>query len=102
MKTEVVGPLEELPEGEGFLFRAGALQIALFRNGETVFAIDDVCPHAGASLCGGYSDGSIVVCPWHGWEFEIATGKGLSVEGIDAETFRVVVEEGIVKVEVPD
>ncbi len=102
MKLETVAALENLPDGEGFLFRAGALQIALFRDGDTVNAIDDICPHAGASLCGGYSDGKIVACPWHGWEFEIASGKGLSVEGVDTETFRVVVEEGIVKVELPD
>lgn len=102
MKLETVGPLDTLPDGEGFLFKSGALQIALFRDGEAVNAIDDSCPHAGASLCSGYSDGKIVACPWHGWEFEIATGKGMSVEGVDAETFRVIVEEGIVKVELPE
>ena len=102
MKLETVGPLAALPEGEGFLFKTGAYQIALFREGDSVSAIDDICPHAGASLCGGYSDGKIVVCPWHGWEFEIATGKGISVEGIDADAFRVVVEDGMVKVELPE
>lgn len=102
MKLETVGPLEELPDGEGFLFKSGALEIAVFRNGELVSAIENACPHAGASLCSGYADGQIVVCPWHGWEFDIATGKGLSVEGIDAESFRVVTKGGIVQVELPD
>ena len=102
MKLETVGPLDSLPDGEGFLFRSGAHEIALFRDGETVRALENGCPHAGASLCSGYSDGKIVACPWHGWEFEIETGKGLSVEGVDAETFRVVIEEGVVKVELQD
>lgn len=102
MKLETVGPLETLPEGEGFLFKSGAHQIALFRDGDMVHAIDDVCPHAGASLCSGYSDGKVVACPWHGWEFEVASGKGRSVEGVDADTFPVVIENGIVKVELPD
>lgn len=102
MKLETVAPLDALIDREGFLFRSGGHEIALFRNGEVVSALDNQCPHAGAALCGGFTDGKIVVCPWHGWEFEIATGKGLSVDGIDAETFRVVVEEGIVKVELPD
>ncbi len=102
MKLEVVGPLDSLPDGEGHLFRCGALEIALFRSGEVVRALENACPHAGASLCSGFNDGKIVVCPWHGWEFEIESGKGLSVEGIDAETFRVVVEEGVVKIELPD
>ncbi|PQV64572.1 assimilatory nitrite reductase (NAD(P)H) small subunit [Abditibacterium utsteinense] len=102
MKLKTVGPLETLPDREGYLFRSGAYEIALFRSGESVSALENGCPHAGASLCSGFSDGKIVVCPWHGWEFEIESGKGLSVEGIDAETFRVVVEDGIVKVELPD
>ncbi len=102
MKLETVGPLGILPEGEGFLFKSGAYEIAVFRTAEGVAALENGCPHAGASLCSGFSDGKIVVCPWHGWEFDIATGKGLSVEGVDAETFRVVVEDGIVKVELPE
>ncbi len=102
MKLATVGPLDSLPEREGHLFRSGAHEIALFRVGEKVHALENGCPHAGASLCSGFTDGTIVVCPWHGWEFEIESGKGLSVEGIDAETFRVVIEAGIVKVELPD
>ncbi len=102
MKLETVGPLAELPDGEGFLFRSGAYQIALFRAGAGVRALENECPHAGASLCSGFTDGKIVVCPWHGWEFDIESGKGISVAGIDVETFRVVIEDGIVKVELPD
>jgi nitrite reductase/ring-hydroxylating ferredoxin subunit len=101
MKLETVAKLEEIAEDEGFLFRSGPYQIALFRRGESVSALNNECPHAGASLSSGFCDGEIVVCPWHGWEFDCATGKGLSVEGCDAETFRVVVEEGVVKVELP-
>ncbi len=102
MKLEPVALLNELPDGEGFLFRSGAHQIALFRTGESVSAIDNVCPHAGASLAGGYTDANIVACPWHAWEFDCQTGKCLSVEGMDVETYRVVIEEGVVKIEIPD
>ncbi len=102
MKLETVAPLDQLPDGEGFLFRSGGHQIALFRKGESVHAIDNVCPHAGASLSQGYSDGETVTCPWHCWEFQFATGKCLTVEGMDVESYRVVVEEGVVSVEVPD
>lgn len=102
MPLETVSPLEQLPENEGFLFRCGAHQIALFRSGETVSAIDNVCPHAGASLADGYCDEMVVACPWHAWEFEIQSGKCLSVAGMDVETYRVVIEEGVVKIEIPD
>ena len=102
MKLETVAKLEEIPEKEGFLFQSGPYQIALFRDGEQISALNNECPHAGASLSNGYTDGKIVACPWHGWEFDCATGKCVSVEGYDAETFRVVVEDGVVKVELPE
>lgn len=91
--------LSELPEGEGFLFHQGAHQVALFRVGAEVRAIDNVCPHAGADLASGETDGETVACPWHCWEFETATGKCTTVEGADVDTYRVVIEEGLVKVE---
>lgn len=102
MKLETVAPLEELPSGDSYLFRSGPFQIALFRDGDEVYALNNECPHAGAALGKGYTDGKMVACPWHGWEFDCKTGKGLSVEGCDAEVFRVVIEDGLVKVELPD
>ena len=38
------------------------------------YAIDDVCPHMGASLSGGYVEDGIVTCPWHAWRFRLADG----------------------------
>ena len=99
MSLVPVKPLTELPDGEGFLFRSGAHQVALFRVGEQVRAIDNVCPHAGADLASGETDGETVACPWHCWAFETATGKCTTVEGADVETYGVVIEEGMVKVE---
>ena len=102
MSLTTVKPLSELPEREGFLFRFGPHQLALFRVGEEVRAIDNLCPHAGADLASGYTDGNTVACPWHCWEFETATGKCTTVAGADVETYRVVIEEGFVKIELPD
>lgn len=97
-----VASLEDLPEGEGFLFRSGPYQVALFREGESVSAIDNECPHAGASLAGGETDGNIVACPFHGWEFDCRTGECLSVEGFDVATYPVTIENGMVKLTLPD
>ena len=102
MSLQTVAPLDELPEGEGFLFRHESHQIALFRQGETVSAIDNVCPHAGASLADGYVDGDSVACPWHCWEFSVVTGKCSTISNSDVDTYAVVVDEGIVKVEIPE
>lgn len=97
-----VAKLEELPNREGFLFRSGPHQIALFRLENEVRAIDNVCPHAGASLADGYTDGEVVACPWHCWEFSTKTGKCSTISGCEVEVYPVVVEDGIVKIELPE
>jgi nitrite reductase (NADH) small subunit len=64
----------EVPEGEGKTLEVNGRLIALFRTGGQYHAIDDVCPHMGASLSGGYVENGIVTCPWHAWRFRLADG----------------------------
>jgi nitrite reductase (NADH) small subunit len=66
--------VEDVKEGEGKTVAVGPKLIAVFRQGEQVYAIDDVCPHMGASLSGGYVEGNIVTCPWHAWRFRVTDG----------------------------
>ena len=66
--------LSELVEGEGKTVSVGGKLIAVFRVGDQVHAIDDACPHMGASLAGGYVEDGIVTCPWHAWRFRLADG----------------------------
>ena len=50
--------------------------LAVFRvEPSRVHVIDNTCPHAGGSLAGGYVDNGCVICPWHGWPFELGTGQ---------------------------
>src|ERR1700756_2519143 len=65
---------EELPEGESRTIELGGKLIALFHHDGQYFAIDDVCPHMGTSLGGGYVEDGIVTCPWHAWRFRLADG----------------------------
>jgi nitrite reductase (NADH) small subunit len=101
MKIVEVVPLAELPES-GHVLRSGPFQIAFFRVGDEVRAIDNTCPHAGAELAEGYVENDSVACPWHCWEFDTKTGKCLTVEDMDVETYETVVEDGVVKVKLPD
>jgi nitrite reductase (NADH) small subunit/3-phenylpropionate/trans-cinnamate dioxygenase ferredoxin subunit len=66
--------LHELVEGEGKTVVVKGRLIALFRVGDTCHAIDDTCPHMGASLSGGYVEDGVVTCPWHAWRFRLADG----------------------------
>src|SRR6186713_1526235 len=64
----------EVPEGEGKTVMVEGKLVALFRVGEEHHAIDDMCPHMGASLAGGHVENGIVTCPWHAWRFRITDG----------------------------
>lgn len=78
----------------------GEAEVALFRVNGDLFAMENVCPHAGASLHDGWMQDGVVVCPWHGWGFDARTGECVTQPGFDVPTFKVVVENGEVAVEV--
>ena len=69
-----VAKVADVPEGSGKLVEAGGKQIALFNAGGKFFAIDNTCKHRGGPLVEGELDGTTVVCPWHGWSYDISTG----------------------------
>jgi nitrite reductase/ring-hydroxylating ferredoxin subunit len=66
--------LAEIPEDRGLRVQMGSAELALFRVGDQLYAIEDPCPHAGFPLSQGQLDGSVVICSAHGWEFDLATG----------------------------
>lgn len=101
MARHVVAPLSDIPPGSRRLVEAAGRPIVVFNVGGRLYAVSNRCPHAGGSLVHGklvglvessqpgsyrYSrKGEIVKCPWHGWEFDLATGKSWC----DPDTVRV-------------
>ncbi len=77
MKEYLIGKLEDLPEGKGRAFQAGARTVAVFRANGKIYAVANRCIHKGASLCEGQisRNGRIVRCPWHNWAFDLETGE---------------------------
>lgn len=67
--------LTDLVEGLGRTVYVNERPIALFLIEGKVFAIDDTCPHMGASLASGFVDAGTVTCPWHFWRFRVCDGK---------------------------
>jgi len=65
----------DVPSNGGTIATVGDKQIAVFAISDTYYAIDNTCPHRGGPLGEGELEGSIVTCPWHGWQFDITTGK---------------------------
>ena len=66
--------VSELPEGESATVEVGGRLIALFHHQGQFYAIDDICPHMGASLSGGHVENAVVTCPWHAWRFRLTDG----------------------------
>jgi 3-phenylpropionate/trans-cinnamate dioxygenase ferredoxin subunit len=95
MRVEI-GALDTLPRDRGVRVAIGDERIALFRIGDEVFAVGDRCSHAEASLAEGEVFDYEVECPRHGSEFDLRTGKPLSLPATKpVPTYEVVVEEGI-------
>jgi nitrite reductase/ring-hydroxylating ferredoxin subunit len=91
----------EIETGKCKIITIDGRSVGIYYDGENYFAIRNVCPHEQAELCKGTfsgttltskpheyifgMDGEILVCPWHGWEFDVKTGKSL----VDPERYRV-------------
>jgi 3-phenylpropionate/trans-cinnamate dioxygenase ferredoxin subunit len=91
MAGHVVASVDQITPGRRKLVEAGGRAIVVYNLGGEFFALANRCPHRGGSLADGiqtglvestvpgqysYSrPGEMVKCPWHGWEFDIRTGK---------------------------
>lgn len=87
-----VAKVGDVPEGRGKSFTVGDREVAVFHVRGDYYAMDDYCPHMGASL--GTSDvhGDMVVCDRHLWAFKLADGSCVDVPALKAETFDVRVQ----------
>jgi nitrite reductase (NADH) small subunit len=107
----VAGRIEEFPPGSHPIVELGGREIGIYNVDGTLYAVQNLCPHALAPIChaevtgtwlpsevGEYRwglDGRVIRCVAHGWEYDIATGD--PVCGIDRrrlKTFPVAVEDG--------
>ena len=89
-----LGPVDEIPVGEGRAFVVDGRQIAVFRLRDgSVRAVDAVCPHRGGPLSDGIADGRVVICPLHNYTYDLATGAEVANGGAAVQTFPVHVDD---------
>ena len=93
--------LEELPLGAAKEVEFEGRVYALFNVDGQISAIDGICPHQGGPLADGPLEGTTVVCPWHGWQFDVRTGKTPLGPKIKQAVYEVKVEGQDVLVGVP-
>jgi nitrite reductase/ring-hydroxylating ferredoxin subunit len=101
-------PVRDAPdEGTVRMIEVGGHRVGIYRVAGDLHALADRCPHRGARLCAGRvatpielgagevtigAPNSIVRCPWHKWEFEIATGRCLVDPRLRVRRYAVRVE----------
>jgi 3-phenylpropionate/trans-cinnamate dioxygenase ferredoxin subunit len=98
-----VAPLEEFPPGSVKIVHAGEIAVGVYNLSGELYAIEDRCSHDNGPLAEGDfdPDEGVAICPRHGARIDIRTGRPLSLPAVlPVETFPVVVEDGIVKVDV--
>jgi nitrite reductase/ring-hydroxylating ferredoxin subunit len=101
-----------LPPGRMRMVPVGKFGVGVYNVDGYFYALTNYCPHEGAPLCLGriqgtnrvppgeshgiehVMEGSVVRCPWHGWEFDITTGKTLADQAKGIRTYDVRIEDG--------
>lgn len=90
---KTVAKVGEIAVGQGKAFEFEDQVVAVFLQDDgTYLAIDDLCPHMGASLATGHFENGVVTCPWHAWSFDARDGAWCDNRKLKIATFQVRVE----------
>ena len=90
---------DDLVDGQARHVKIGKRDIALVRAAGEYFALSNVCRHAFAPLAEGFADGYQLMCPWHGWRYDVRDGTTDHPDS-DVRTYPVTVRDGEVFVRV--
>lgn len=101
MSAVNLGPVDQIPLGEGRAFVVDGRQIAVFRLRDgSLRALDAVCPHRGGPLADGLSDAHVVVCPLHGFTYDLTSGCEVGNGGAPVTAYPVHADDGTVHLSV--
>jgi len=109
-----VGALTDIADGDYRIFAIETVEVGVFRVGDRIIAYENTCPHAGGPVCQGkifnrveelltsekkslglrFSTRRNIVCPWHGYEFDIETGCHPADRTLKLKPVKVNVRDG--------
>jgi nitrite reductase/ring-hydroxylating ferredoxin subunit len=95
-----VAHVDDVAPGTMTTVRAGDIDVALARVGDEFYAVQHACLHLSGPLGEGKLEECVVTCPWHGWQYDVRTGKNEFDLAIQLQTYEVRVENGEVKIEI--
>lgn len=90
----------EIEEGKMKAVRVKGRSILLVRQGGQVFGVSNQCPHMGCSLEGGILSDYLVMCPCHGWKFDIRNGQYVEIKEVTLTCYRCKIENGRIHIEI--
>ncbi|MEP7137143.1 MAG: non-heme iron oxygenase ferredoxin subunit [Chloroflexota bacterium] len=97
-----IAPVSELPNGERLFIEVAGKALVIFNIAGQYFCIGDVCTHDDGPLGDGDLEGFNIVCPRHGGEFDVQTGKAVQMPAVvDIPAYPVKVVEGMIHVGMP-
>jgi 3-phenylpropionate/trans-cinnamate dioxygenase ferredoxin subunit len=97
-----IAPASELPNGERLFLEIEGRAIVIFNIADHFFAIGDICTHDDGPLGDGDLEGFNIVCPRHGGEFDVQTGKAVQMPAVvDIPAYPVKVIDGMIQVGIP-
>jgi nitrite reductase (NADH) small subunit len=88
-----LGPVSRIPLGEGKEFRIDEIKITVFRTrAGQLFATQSNCPHREGPLADGVIGGGVVICPLHGYKFDLSSGKPIGNDCSALRTYKVSID----------
>lgn len=122
MDEIVIAKLNDIADGDYRVFALDDFEVGIFRTGSEVLAYENVCPHAGGPVCQGkifqkveevltpdhksvgmrFGKTRHIVCPWHGYEYDLATGCHPGDTTVRLTPVKVAVRDGEIYVTRPE
>lgn len=97
-----IAPASELPNGERLYLEIDGRALVIFNIAGQLFAIGDICTHDDGPLGDGDLEGFNIVCPRHGAEFDVRTGKVMQMPAVvDIPAYPVKVVDGMIQLGIP-
>jgi ferredoxin-nitrite reductase len=81
---------QDIKEGLAKLVRVRSEEVAVFRSNGQLYGVQNICPHEGGQLCKGWIEAGEVVCPLHGYKFDLKTGACSTAPKLKVKVFRLV------------
>lgn len=92
----------EVPVGYGRIVEKDGFAVAVFNaGGGRFYACGATCPHEDGPLAEGWLEGDVVVCPWHGFDFELVTGRCRVADDLAVPVYPARLIDGVVEVDLP-